>query len=95
MQYVNESEKFWKHSYRVYLVQQACDGIIVNADHEQDALDFAIDYAEKQGWEGYFLDNDEIDERIDKDTGEVMDAVCGGNNCRYLNSYEIRIEKLD
>ncbi len=40
MKYVNEDEKFWKHSYRVHLHEFDTEGILINADHEQDALDF-------------------------------------------------------
>ncbi len=85
MKYVNEDEKFWKHSYRVHLHEFDTEGILVNADHEQDALDFAVDYAEEQGWEGMFLDPEDEDE----------ETVYAGNHSRPLSSEHIYIEKID
>ena len=56
-QCVNEDELFWDHIYSVFLGDGFCPTeIVVNADSEQDAIDFAIDYAEEQGWRGLWLD---------------------------------------
>ena len=89
--YVNERTKFWKHSFKVWLSE--FNDVIVNADHEQDALNFAIDYAEKQEWEGLFLCSEEIEE-LEKD-GFLDDYVSGGNHGKYLSSLNINIIKLD
>ena len=91
--YVNEEEKFWDHSYKVILSQFDPSGIIVNADNEQDALDYAIDFAEEQGWIGLFLDQDEIT-RLDPNEQENL--IFGGNHGLAL-SWEDGpiIEKLD
>lgn len=92
MKYVNEDEKFWKHSYRVHLHQFDTEGILVNADNEQDSLDYAVDYAEEQGWEGLFMTQDEQDE-ADRDGEEYITA---GNHCRALTSSDyVRIVKVD
>jgi hypothetical protein len=92
-QYVNETEKFWKHSYRVHLSELDPDGILINADNEQDALDSAIDYAESQGWEGLFLDDADIHE-LEND-GYLEEHISGGNHGRYLSSLNVTITQLD
>ena len=56
-QCVNEEELFWDHIYSVFLGDGFCPTeIVVNADNEQDAIDFAVDHAEEQGWRGLWLD---------------------------------------
>lgn len=67
------------------------NAICVNADHEQDALDAAVDYAEGRGWEGYFLDPNA------KSTNELIefdDVAWAGNHCRLLPSSEITIQEI-
>lgn len=91
--YVNEEEKFWKHSFKVHLHEFDTEGILINADHEQDALDYAIDYAEEQKWEGLFLSNEQIEE-LEKE-GFLEDYISGGNHGRYLSSLNVTIIKLD
>ncbi len=91
--YVNEEEKFWKHSYRIHLQEFDTEGILVNADHEGAAWDYAIDYAEKQGWEGLFLTPEEIEEY--ENDGTIGDYMSGGNHCRYLSSLNYRLVQLD
>jgi hypothetical protein len=76
--YVNEDEKFWKHSYKVFLHEFDYDGIIVNADNEQDALDYAIDYAEEQGWMGLFIENPTEE--------DYETQLVGGNHSLVLSS---------
>lgn len=90
--YVNEDEKFWKYSFRVHL-HELDEGILINADHEQDALDYAIDYAEDQKWEGLFLTQEQIEE-LGKE-GFLEDYMSGGNHGRYLSSLNVTITKLD
>jgi hypothetical protein len=89
--YVNETSKFWKHSYKVWLSE--FNYVIVNADYEQDALDFAIDYAESQNWNGLFLTEEERKE-IEND-GFLDDYVSGGNHGKYLSSLNVTIVQLD
>jgi len=88
---INEKEKFWKHLYHVYL-SEITGYLKVNADHEQDALDYAIDYAEEMGWEGLFFSNEEINNMPDE---EIDEYICSGNHCRYLNSHNVTIEQVD
>ena len=87
MIYVNEDEKFWKHSYQVYLSEFDLNGICVNADNESDALDYAIDYHEEKGNMGLFI---EYPTEEDYNT-----QLCGGNHCLVLSSDNITIQKLD
>ena len=86
-QYKNEPEKFWKHSYRVHLSELDTDGMFINADCEQDALDYAIDIAEENKWMGLFIENP---------TEEEMEShMGGGNHCLVLSSDNISITKVD
>lgn len=88
--YINESEKFWKHSYRVHLHELDPVGLLVNADNDQDALDYAIDFAEEKGWNGLFFTPEEWENEKFKE-----DYISGGNHGRVLNSMNIRIVKID
>lgn len=92
MNYVNEDTKFWNHSYEVYL-SEFSGPILVNADNEQDALDYAIDYAESQGWVGLFLDQSDIIEL--ENEGFLDEHISGGNHGLYLSSHNWSIKKLD
>lgn len=93
MKYINEEEKFWKHSFRVHLHEHDTEGLLINADHEQDALDYAVDYAEKQGWEGLFYSQEEIAEKTEQEQENLLFA---GNHSRALSSSDyLRIEKID
>ena len=83
--------QFWKRNYAVTLSEYG-PVVIVNADHEQDALDFAIDYAEEKGYEGLFLDDADIDEL--EQEGYLDDYVSGGNHGRYLSSMNVGIEEI-
>ena len=85
-EYVNEPVKFWKHSYNV-LLSEFSDEIYVNADCDQDALDYAIDYAEEQGWMGLFIDNP-----TDEDYETQMS---GGNHSLVLSSDNVFITQID
>jgi hypothetical protein len=94
---------FWDHRYLVTLSEFG-PTLMVNADNEQDALDFAIDCAEEQGWEGLFLDDLDIQELINRavNDGYSDDLIytyldeypSGGNHCRYLSSYNIFIKEV-
>lgn len=91
-EYINEQEKFWDHSYKVYL-SEYIEPLTVNANNDQEALDIAIDHAEKQGWEGLFLTADQVEEK--EEEGTIEDYISGGNHGRYLSSFNVRIEKLE
>ena len=92
MEYINEETKFWDHSYKVYL-SEFIEPLLVNAKNEQEALDFAIDYAEEKGFEGLFLSLEEVEE-LEKE-GFLEEHVCGGNHCRYLSSIYFHIEQIE
>lgn len=92
MKYINEEEKFWAHSYLVYL-HELSDELLVNANSEQDAIDEAIDYSEEQGWMGLFLDDEDIQEL--EAEGYLEEHMCGGNHCLYLSSLNVHVKKID
>ena len=91
MKYINE-EKFWKHSYRVHLHEFDTEGLLVNADCEQDALDYAVDHAERMGWEGCFCSEEELEEMTE---AERDDTITVGNHGKTLSSHSVAIEQLD
>ena len=93
MKYINEDSKFWEHSYRIHLSEFDNEGVLVNANNEQDALDYAIDYHEEQGNEGLFLSHEEVEEK--EQEGFLDDYMNGGNHGRYLSSFNVRIDQLD
>lgn len=83
-----EDKNIWARQYNVILNAHA-ETLQVYADHEQDALDYAIDHAWSRGWIGYFLDDADLTEiRID---GFLDDYVSGGNEGRYLSSMNVSI----
>lgn len=90
MRYVNEDEKFWNHSYLVSLA--SCLGlesaIPVNADNESDAVDYAVNYAEKMGWEGFFVPVEDVPE-------DEADIIYAGNHSRPLYAWEVHITQVD
>ena len=78
-------EQFWKNNYQVFLTSQGIR-FHVNADHEQDALDYVIDYCEEH-LPGLIMSREEEIEE------EYLDEyLCGGNHSRYLNTLNIHIE---
>jgi len=92
--YVNEESKFWAHSYLVSFA--SCLGwesaICVNADNEQDAIDAAADYAEEQGWVGYFLD--EADPWVQELAG-FGEVSFVGNHGLLIQDTELHVRRLD
>ena len=90
--YVNEDEKFWDHSYNVSFA--SCLGwdsaICVNADNEQEAVDFAADHAQEQGWVGYFIDDEDLAEHE-----EFNDVLYVGNCGWPIQASELHVEQLD
>jgi hypothetical protein len=91
-EYINEESKFWNHSYSVTL-SEFSDPLIINADNDQDALDYAIDYAEEKNWMGLFLDDSDIAE-LEND-GFLDEHISGGNHGLYLSSLNVDITMLD
>jgi hypothetical protein len=83
-----KDKPFWKNCYLVGIGIP----IYVNADHEQDALDFAIDYAEKRKWKDLFLSDKEVEEL--REEGFLDEHVCGGNHGLYLSEIEVYIAKI-
>lgn len=89
--YINGEEKCWKHSYRVHLHEFDVDGLLVNADCEQDALDYAVDHVETSS-PGLFMTPEERDEADTR--GE--EYITAGNHYLALSSSEhVRIDRLD
>lgn len=78
-----EDRDIWAFQFNVVLNPHA-ETMHVYADHEGDALDYAVDYAEDMGWDGYFLD--EVDVPSIED-----DVTYAGNTGRALLSHEITI----
>lgn len=80
------ANKFWKHNYRVTLDLGVA--FWVNADCEQDALDYVIDYCEEHRFIGFIASHGEIDE----DDEDVF--VCGGNHGLYLTTDTFFIQEV-
>ena len=59
-------------------ISEFSDPLIINADNDQDALDYAIDYAESQIWMGLFMDDSDIAE-LESD-GFLEEHLSGGNH---------------
>lgn len=91
-EYDNESVRFWKYSYHVYLSEFDTMGYYINADNEGEALDAAIDCAEKDGYVGLFLSQADI---LQMDEDELEEHICGGNHGLYLSSLNVIVKKLD
>jgi hypothetical protein len=79
--YVNPEDwnnNFWKNKYLISMPAIGTSHFAVNADHEQDAMDYVIDYCEEKGW--YAMTEQEILE--EKYLGEYVN---GGNHGIFLN----------
>lgn len=90
---VNEDGKFWKFYWEVTLAAFTAP-IVVNADSSSDALDFAVDHAEKQGWMGHFLDEDTVQEWLDNDDDDDSRILYAGNHGLPLDCYDVHIVRL-
>lgn len=78
---------FWNNRYKITVSAQGFE-FFVNADCLSDAIDIVIDYCEEK-LPGLLFSAEEEEEQ------EFLDEYfCGGNHCRYFNTYNIRIEKL-
>jgi hypothetical protein len=86
------NEGFYKNNYIVY-VGFTGHPFAVNADNEQDALDFVIDHCEESGYLGLVATHDElVDDGMSDD--EIAEYYCGGNHSLYLTANNIRIETV-
>jgi len=81
------AEKFWKHDFEVWVGPHS-GPYIINADHEQDALDYLIDWAEENAPGLLFDQEEEAEEEF------LDDYYCGGNHGRYLSETEISIKTV-
>lgn len=81
-------EHFWEHDYLIRLTEH---GILfaVNADCEQDAIDYLIDYCEVD-LPGLVMSREEEEEEEEF----LEEYICGGNHGIYLNTYYINIEEV-
>ena len=80
------NNNFWKRYYLVEMVEGIFNSsFAVNADCEQDAIDYVIDYCEEH-LPGLIMS-------IEEEEGEefIEDYVCGGNHDKYLNVQNINI----
>ena len=76
------SPEYGEKGFRVELGNSGLLSVKFNvyAYNEQDALDAAVDYAERKGWNGLFWDEDEsVEEYPD-------DFITAGNHCHSLRS---------
>jgi hypothetical protein len=80
-------ENFWGHNWRVLVSSQGCE-FIVNAEHEQAAIDYVIDWCEDNA-PGLLMDREEEAEEEFLD-----DYICGGNHGRYLSTFNVNIEEI-
>jgi hypothetical protein len=84
-------ENFWKNDYRILLTRNGIE-FIVNADNEQDALDYLIDYCEKYFPRLLWSYEDERELILNEC---IEDYIQGGNEGRYLNTVHVSIEKFE
>jgi hypothetical protein len=80
---------FWRNNYLIRLTIQGIP-FIVNADHEQDALDYVIDFCEEY-LPGLIMSQKDQDEEK-----YIDEYICGGNHCLYLNVgyHEMTINRI-
>lgn len=83
-------ENFWRNKYLISIGAIGTQRYAVNADNEQDALDYAIDYIVEH-FPGCVMSQEEIEEEE-----YLEEYISGGNEGRYLNFgyHELRIEQL-
>jgi hypothetical protein len=96
MKYINETEKFWDHSFRIHTHAMDAEGYLVNANHAQHALDILVDYLEERGELGLvlvdpeFYSAEELEELFYN--GELANA---GNHCHLVHIANIAICEID
>lgn len=82
--------QFWKGNYKVLVTAQGIE-FIVNADNEQDAIDYVIDYCE-ENLPGLIMSDEEEQEL--QTEGHLDDYIQGGNHSKYLNTYDVHISRV-
>ena len=80
-------ENFWNNNYRILVTAQGFE-FVVNADCEQEAIDYVIDYCEEE-FPNLLMSDKEVNSN-----DFLEDYVQGGNHSRYFNTFNIHIEKL-
>ena len=91
-------ENFWSNNYRVLVTAQGIE-FMVNADNEQETIDYIIDYCEEH-LTGLLFSDDKVEELRQESIADynderyVDDYICGGNHGRYLNTHNIHIEQV-
>jgi hypothetical protein len=93
--FVNKDDfhcKFWKKNYRVTITAQGIE-FIVNADCEQDAIDYIIDYCYENNLNDLVASYNDLLEDGYNET-EIDEFVCGGNWGLYLTTYNVSIEEI-
>jgi hypothetical protein len=75
---------FWKHDYIVTLDFGV--KVAVNADNEQDALDYVIDFFEVRGYNGFVAELGEIE--------DDREYYVGGNHSLALTSDYIDVKEF-
>ena len=84
------ANNFWRNKYLITIGAIGTQYYAVNADNEEEALDFVIDYIVEH-YPGLVMDYEE------EVAEEYLDEFArGGNEGRYLNipNDELRIEKI-
>ena len=81
------TESFWKHDYLILVTSQGIP-FAVNADHEQDAIDYIIDYCTEH-LPGLIMSREE-----EAEEEFLEDYIQGGNEGLYFNTFNIHIEVL-
>lgn len=80
-------EHFWEHDYLIRLTEQGIP-FAVNADCEQDAIDYIIDYCE-ENLLGLVMSREEEEEE------EFLEEyIFGGDHGIYLNTCYITIKEV-
>ena len=89
-----DDAEIWSHLYRVHLHEFDIDGLLAYANCEQDALDYAIDYAEENGWNGLFADPDNYTKEEWERLTEYGEITFAGNHCLPIYLPHLRIIKV-
>jgi len=83
-----EFNHFWSHLYLIRLGRFG-NQYLISANCEQDAIDFLIDFLEEVD-SGFLMSEEDVTEEDFLD-----DYICGGNHSRYLNTHNIRIDRVN
>ena len=80
-----EDHDFYDKAFEVSLAQ-IIPPVVVYADNEQDAIDIAADWHEKQGHMGLFVDPEDIEDE--------EEYYYLGNACHPVYSHEIYVKEI-